>query len=704
MFLNNLSVKVRLAWAFAFILAIFISLSAFQVLKARDMAVIEEEEALMARDLVGLLGVDSRLEAINGQFAHAIIDRDPDSTQKALKELKADTLKDIEFLKHLAVRYDRVQEGEILAKTTLAFMAILEKKLLPFLYKGTYERETISDMNDLVDTSFDSAMSRLDGLISVVEEAMLQSQQRYDETHAMVEQTTFIVIGASVLVTILLAFTLSVGIIRPTRKALTFAKAVADGDFSKELDVNQRDEIGQLCQEVASIPEALNRMSDQIADMVRGIEIGDLRKRASLEGFNGEFKNLLDRANRISGAYGNYLDVIPMPIMTIDTNKNILYLNTSGKEVGGHASDSDYLGTKCYETFKTSDCQTGNCACEKSIQTGLFQESETDAHPQEMDLEIKYLATPIKDNKGNIAGAFEVVIDQTQVVGMQRKVMGLAEKASSISEILANETTTLSAQVEQANQGAEIQNERTTETATAMEEMNATVLEVAKNAGQAAQNTSLTMDKAQEGARVVDDVVEAIRKVQHQAEILKEGMTGLGARATGIGTIIEVINDIADQTNLLALNAAIEAARAGEAGRGFAVVADEVRKLAEKTMTATTEVNEAISAIQASSSENIKSTEQAAQAVEESTGLADRAREMLREIVEVSDNSSMQVQSIAAASEQQSATADEINRATDEINSISGETSQSMQHASQSVNSLRNMVEELDDLIQQMVN
>ena len=177
-------------------------------------------------------------------------------------------------------------------------------------------------------------------------------------------------------------------------------------------------------------------------------------------------------------------------------------------------------------------------------------------------------------------------------------MMQAAHQLEKVVEVISSASEELSAQVEQSSRGTEVQSQRVAETATAMEEMNATVLEVAKNASQAADSSHNARAKAMEGAKVVAHAVESITAVQAKSVILKDDMAVLGKQAEGIGQIINVINDIADQTNLLALNAAIEAARAGDAGRGFAVVADEVRKLAEKTMTATKEVGEAISGIQ----------------------------------------------------------------------------------------------------------
>ena len=218
---------------------------------------------------------------------------------------------------------------------------------------------------------------------------------------------------------------------------------------------------------------------------------------------------------------------------------------------------------------------------------------------------------------------------------------------------------------------------------------------VAKSAEQAASAAEEARRRAAEGASVVDDSVAAIGRVSTLAAALKSNMADLGRQAESIGEVMTVISDIADQTNLLALNAAIEAARAGEAGRGFAVVADEVRKLAEKTMTATAEVGKVIQAIQSGTFENIRHMDQAASAVDDATALAGQSRAALGQIVTLSGDASAQVVSIAKASDEQVAASERIQAAIERIRDLSGRTTDGMVRSAATIEALGGEIEEL---------
>jgi len=288
---------------------------------------------------------------------------------------------------------------------------------------------------------------------------------------------------------------------------------------------------------------------------------------------------------------------------------------------------------------------------------------------------------------------------RTRAEAAQARTVEAAGLLEEVSERVASASEEISAQAEQGAAGAARQSERVAETATAMEQMNATVLEVAKSASSAAETSGKARAEAEGGASVVRSAVQAIQEVETHTGRLKTNMDALASQAQDIGRIIGVIDDIADQTNLLALNAAIEAARAGDAGRGFAVVADEVRKLAEKTMEATKEVGQAIRAIQDVSRQNTEGMDDAAGAVDKATGLADESGRSLARIVELVASAADEVHSIAAASEEQSAASEQITRGIEEINQIAGETSQGMGQTAQAIGELNAQIAELREMV-----
>jgi methyl-accepting chemotaxis protein len=331
---------------------------------------------------------------------------------------------------------------------------------------------------------------------------------------------------------------------------------------------------------------------------------------------------------------------------------------------------------------------------------------------------IQTMVTSLKTKMAEAEGKSREAHEETQKARQARqeadearkqaetaKREGMLKAAGELEDIvnrLSTSSEELSAQAEEINKGTSKQQQRVDETATAMEQMNNTVLEVAKNASASSDNAEQTKEQATRGSEIVNKSIQSINEVSRMADELTQNMSSLDEQADSIGHIMNTINDIADQTNLLALNAAIEAARAGEAGRGFAVVADEVRKLAEKTMSATKEVEESIQAIQSSTHMNTESVSRAVKSVEEASEQARKSGEALDSIVELAKNTADQVSSIATASEEQSSASEEINRALEEVNNIASGTAESMAESVKAIQELSRQAGNLQKLITQM--
>ncbi len=459
-------------------------------------------------------------------------------------------------------------------------------------------------------------------------------------------------------------------ITKPVRVIIEYANSVASGDFYAELDGRFRYELGELA-------DHLGKMS------------GDLKEKF--------------------GFVQGVLDGIILPCAVIDTKGCMTYLNQDYLDLlGKSGTPSEYMGA-CLETLMYGD------SGERSLSRKALEEKSTQREEcllstdDGRDLILDISATPIYDLDGEMIGVFAIYYNMTEIRAAEDRIRShgerigqAAEDAMKISRRLTKSANELSEQLEDSRLGAETQKARTGENATAMEEMNATVLEVARNASTAAENANLASEKAKAGAVVVEHAVASINEVKGKAENLNEVMRDLGSQAGEIGQVLQVINDIADQTNLLALNAAIEAARAGEAGRGFAVVADEVRKLAEKTVNATKEVGEVIGKIQDGTAQAVKDTESATESVSESTDLTWQSGEVLKDIMGVVESTSTEVAAIATAAEEQSAASEEISRGTAEIDEISTLTMENMVRSSQAVKDLEQEANELRDLILSM--
>ena len=279
-----------------------------------------------------------------------------------------------------------------------------------------------------------------------------------------------------------------------------------------------------------------------------------------------------------------------------------------------------------------------------------------------------------------------------------------AERLEQVAQAVSTASTQLSAQIEQSDKGAVHSAQMLAEAATAMNQMNASVQEVALSAATASDAAGQTRERALSGAGIVEKAVQSIGHVHEVSLRLRDGMAELNDHSQAITRIMGVISDIADQTNLLALNAAIEAARAGDAGRGFAVVADEVRKLAEKTLASTQDVGNAIKAIQESTAKNVSDMDSAVGQVEQATDFANQSGKALEEIVATVEATASQVNAIAEASGQQSAASEEINHSIDDATQVAHQTAEAMDEAQKAVADLAVQARGLAELIVDMKN
>ena len=306
------------------------------------------------------------------------------------------------------------------------------------------------------------------------------------------------------------------------------------------------------------------------------------------------------------------------------------------------------------------------------------------------NLAIEDMEITSQDELGQAASALNSMKNNLRTI--MQSIAGTAEHVASASE-------EISASATQMANGSETQKDQVHQVATAMQEMSATVHEVSENSSKAADSARQTSETARQGGAIVEDTLAHMRSIAGSVRETAQKVQELGSRSDQIGKIVGVIDDIADQTNLLALNAAIEAARAGEQGRGFAVVADEVRKLAERTTKATKEIAEMIQSVQAETRGAVEKMQSGTQQVEKGVEVTAKAGESLKQIIGQAEHVGEMVTHIATAANEQSSTTETVNANMDQINKLVAESAEGAQQSAQACEQLSGLALELQNLV-----
>ncbi|MCP4177656.1 MAG: PAS domain-containing protein, partial [bacterium] len=423
----------------------------------------------------------------------------------------------------------------------------------------------------------------------IIADMSVYSQKEEQKANAVV---WFYLISTCVIIAAALIFSLLIirNVGRSIANIVYAADKIANGDLTQMINSEGNNEIGKL-------GSSLNLM------------VGNLKK--SLLKTNEKIENI---------------NSLPSSVITIDKKYNITYMNRAGSNLTG-ISSTEAIGKKCYDLFKTDHCNTDLCACRQAMEKDNTVTEEAISNPSGNSIDIRYTGTPVKNEDGSIKGALEFFIDisaekalsQTIIEGAEKLSATITEITSTISQLAANSTEISSAI-----------NEITT-TVTEVKQVSEVAHERAVEVTERAEQVNTTTDI---GKKATEDTIYGILKIKEEMASIAESTIKLGEQTQNIGEIISSVNGLADQSNLLSVNASIEAAKAGEYGKGFAVVAREVKALADQSKSATKQINSILTDIQKATSSAVMATERGTNAVASGQELSATAGETITLLAE----------------------------------------------------------------------
>jgi methyl-accepting chemotaxis protein len=434
----------------------------------------------------------------------------------------------------------------------------------------------------------------------------------------------------------------------PVRHMVEVASAVAKGDLTETLKIDSADEIGVLARSLQEMVANLRRIVDNIQETSVQVASSAGQISANAKLINQGAQSQAQAAEETSTS----MEQMAASIQTVAGNAQSL-----ATYVEETSSSINEMGASIEEVARSS-----------SILASTI--TEASATIEEMTVSIDQMAKNLENLAGTVTETSATVEELTTFIA------SVAHNAESLSQAAQKTAHTVS-------------------------EMAAAVSDVAKIAEEADRISRRASDDARTGDEAVGRTIAGMRTISETMENTARVITGLGRRSQEIGKILEVIEEIADQTNLLALNAAIEAARAGEAGRGFAVVADEVRKLAERSVEATKEIGEVIRQVQSETGDAVETAKAGAAETKEGINLADKAGLALRSIIDSVSRSSQLMAQIASATAKQSMASAEVLQTVSNMTSATNQVTSAVREQAEGTKQIRQAMENINGIMTQ---
>lgn len=453
--------------------------------------------------------------------------------------------------------------------------------------------------------------------------------------------------------------------------------------YAKQRGDYNGEKIQELISEMDKIVNGLIK-GDQSLNLPRATDEKAIAKMKEMKEAWDEFKDTIERANKDTSVMKELFEDSEK-VLKIADEATTIFAGLSGNKV--KTLKTVQLGLFI---INISILLTIWLMSQRKIAKPLHKLTDEVAKISEGNLNVDLSCGSKGDEINILAGAMETMINSLKKI--IKSLLLATEDVITAVGVLRGQADTVSA-------SAKRQSSQAQQIATAAEEMNQTITEIARNASTATETAEETAKIARDSKEIADGAINTVNRVYNSTIELASMIDKLNSRATEIGEIVTVIKDIADQTNLLALNAAIEAARAGEQGRGFAVVADEVRKLAERTIKATAEISKKIETIQTESAQTATTMTGASEEVTQATEYIRKVGESFNQVVLSIHSVKDQITNIATAVDEQSAASEEVARNIDKTSAIAKEMEKIADDVMKEASNLAGIVERLKNSV-----